>query len=240
MFYDKHFYDQICTGSSSSAKKLVPYLIDNLKPSSVIDFGCGIGTWLYEFKKNGCSVFGLDGNYVDRNMLMIDKSEFKPTNLEERVFLDKRYDLAISLEVAEHLSENRAQSFVADLAQASDIVLFSAAFKGQGGNHHINEQHPKYWIEKFKKEGLLVIDCIRGNFYGDQEIEWWYRNNSFLFVKEDIFHKYKHLHSDEAHFWIIPDAYIETQKAYKKLSNYPPIKTALKIRHFIKSLKSFQ
>ena len=62
----------------------------------------------------------------------------------EDLRLTKNYDLAISLEVAEHLSSESANMFIACLTNMSDIVLFSAAIPGQGGENRINEQWPKY------------------------------------------------------------------------------------------------
>ncbi len=51
--YNKTFYDNQEKGSLNSAKIIVPIVMDIVKPKSVIDVGCGVGTWLSVFKQLG-------------------------------------------------------------------------------------------------------------------------------------------------------------------------------------------
>src|SRR5690606_16087480 len=122
---------------------IAPYVFKEVRPKSVVDVGCGLGTFLRAFKDLGVKdVYGLDGPWVRRDLLYkyIEEGEFEEADLEKPIEVTRRFDLAISLEVAEHLSEARADGFVADLGKLSDNILFSAAIPGQGGDHHINEQ----------------------------------------------------------------------------------------------------
>lgn len=73
---------------------------------------------------------GLDGNYVPAKYRVISEQEFCPTDLSNPIKLNKRFDLVISLEVAEHLPEKRAEGFIQDLCSLGDLVLFSAAVPG--------------------------------------------------------------------------------------------------------------
>lgn len=153
---------------------------------SAVDFGCGVGTWLSVFQRHGATeVLGLDGDWVERNMLEIDAACFRPVHMEDVTPLDRRFDLAISLEVAEHLPETRADAFVNVLTQASDIVLFSAAIPDQGGVGHVNEQWPDYWAAKFAARGFSPLDFIRMHIWDDESIPYWYRQNIVLFVREE-------------------------------------------------------
>jgi 2-polyprenyl-3-methyl-5-hydroxy-6-metoxy-1,4-benzoquinol methylase len=68
-------------------------------------------------------LLGLDGDYVDRKMLLIPEANFRPTDLRRRITADRRFDLAISMEVAEHLPYHRSETFVRDLVALSDVVL---------------------------------------------------------------------------------------------------------------------
>ena len=92
------------------------------------------------------------------------------------------YDLAISLEVAEHLTEKSGQRLVRLLTNLAPVVLFSAAIPGQGGKNHINEQWQSYWVELFAQEKYVCYDIFRGIFWNVKEISPWYRQNMFLFV----------------------------------------------------------
>ena len=121
------------------------------------------------------------------NDRMIDEQEFLPANLEAGVSVPHKFDLAISVECAEHLSPNAADGFVASLCKASDIILFSAAHPGQGGEHHVNEQPMTYWGEKFQQHGFLPIHIRSTLPQNDPRILWWYRDNIILFVKRDVY-----------------------------------------------------
>lgn len=167
-----------------AAREVVPFLLEILDVRSVVDVGCGIGTWLKVFEENEVKdILGIDGNYVDKTLLKIDKSKFLEYNLEELYTTKKKFDLAISLEVAEHLSIDSANVFVKTITNLSDTVVFSAAIPYQGGQNHINEQEPNYWIEKFENEGFKLFDILRPLFWDNTEVDSWYRQNMLLFTK---------------------------------------------------------
>jgi SAM-dependent methyltransferase len=155
----------------------------------VVDFGCGLGTWLKVFKDYGASeVLGLDGKWVNQKLLLkyINEQEFREVDLEQPVKLDKTYDLVVSLEVAEHLSEKSADVFVQSLVNAGRIILFSAAIPKQGGFNHVNEQWPEYWMEKFKKHGYVFHDIIRGQIWYNPDIEGCYKQNIFIVAHKSV------------------------------------------------------
>ena len=130
------------------------------------------------------------------HMLMIPEKCFQPTDLSKPFKVFKKYDMAMSLEVAEHLPEESADGFVKGLCMSSDIVLFSAAHPGQGGDGHINEQPKEYWIEKFAQHNYKPIE-IKQYFADDEKVEWWYRDNIVLFSTTD---KYEEVES-----WIMSE-----------------------------------
>jgi 2-polyprenyl-3-methyl-5-hydroxy-6-metoxy-1,4-benzoquinol methylase len=139
--YDEKFFDYINAGAERSAQCVVPLLLAVLKIESVLDVGCGQGAWLSLWKKLGVKhVTGIDGSYVDRNGLLISPKEFIAHNLTEGFDLQRHYDLVVSMEVAEHLSSGGNESFVNSLVAHGDLILFSAAPRGQGGHNHVNEQ----------------------------------------------------------------------------------------------------
>lgn len=167
-----------------AAREVVPFLLKVLDSRSVVDVGCGIGTWLKVFAENGVQdILGIDGNYVDKNLLKIDKSNFVEYDLEKLFKTDRKFDLAISLEVAEHISFESADVFVKTMCNLSDTILFSAAIPNQGGQNHINEQEPNYWIEKFESQGYQLFDMVRPVFWDNENVDSWYRQNMFLFTK---------------------------------------------------------
>ena len=191
----------------TAAEEIVPYIINLLEPNSVVDVGCGIATWLKVFSDNGITDFlGIDGNYVDRNGLKIKSTSFIEFDLETFYSSQRKFDLAISLEVAEHLKEDSADIFIKTLTNLSDIVVFSAAIPNQGGQNHLNEQEPFYWISKFEKEGFTCLDILRPIFWENKKVDCWYRQNIFLFTnKESLIDKLKSFNTFSNHHLVHPE-----------------------------------
>jgi SAM-dependent methyltransferase len=184
MDYDEQFYKDQYEGSIRSATRFLSLLFDDYRPASVIDFGCGVGSWLYAAEKLGVgSLIGLDGPWVDRAQLLTPAIDFHTVDFSTLSHVEQSCDLAISVEVAEHLDQACADRFVALLAGSADLVVFGAAVPGQGGTNHINEQWQSYWIEKFSVQGFRCIDYFRPTLWDDTDVEYWYRQNTFLFVR---------------------------------------------------------
>lgn len=184
----KYIHNEIIHNSESSTE-FVRFLYDTFKPRSVVDIGCGLGNFLYGFKKCGVKdVIGVDGAWVDREKLSkyLTKDEYIEHNLELPLKLDKKYDLVLSLEVGEHLSQNAAKIHVQNLISAGKIVIFSAAIPFQGGQNHVNEQWQSYWKQLFENEDYVQKDIIRPNLWNSASIPWWYRQNSFVYAHKDV------------------------------------------------------
>jgi SAM-dependent methyltransferase len=181
--YSKEFFDGQSSDSVRSAELVVPLLIELIGPRSAIDVGCGVGGWLAVFQKNGVpDVLGVDGAWVDPGRLHIDPSRFRHINLSEPFRLDRRFDLVVSLEVAEHLPASTSSSFVESLVRLGPAVVFSAAVPHQGGTHHVNEQWPEYWVKLFERCGYELVDTLRSRIWNLPEVCFWYRQNMLLFL----------------------------------------------------------
>jgi hypothetical protein len=183
--YDAGFFDFIDETSLRSARGVVPHVVALLRPGSIVDVGCGRGAWMRVFRECGVEkIHGFDGAYVDRTRLMVPEGCFTPMDLEGNFRIPGKYDLAVSLEVAEHLPARQAGHLVAQLVNAAPLVLFSAALPGQGGTHHINEQMPAYWHRLFAAHGYAALDPIRPIIRHDRSIDFWYRQNIVLYASE--------------------------------------------------------
>jgi len=192
--YESKFYESRHSNTLYSAERIIDLVKDWIQPSSVIDIGCGVGTWLNVFKEKGVNkILGVEGLWVDESTVVVGKDEFIKTDLEKSFDAEDKFDLAISMEVAEHISESSASQFVKNLTEHAPVILFSAAIPLQGGKHHVNEQWPDYWKQKFEEEGYVIIDCLRPEIWEDDKIEMWYAQNSFIFVKKDRLKEYPKL-----------------------------------------------
>lgn len=179
----------------TSAERIVGELV-NLFPntSSVVDVGCGVGTFLSVFKEKGIKeVLGLDGPWVESELLQISADEFKILDLEKPTQLSRKFDMAICFEVAEHISASKAINFVSYLCELSDVVIFSAAIPAQGGNGHVNEQWQSYWAEIFETFGMRTYDIVRPKIWDDELILFWYRQNTLVFTRNKLDQELDHI-----------------------------------------------
>ena len=117
-------------------------------------------------------------------------------DLEKGISLDRRFDLVVSLEVAEHLDAGAANGFVASLVRHGDVVLFSAAIPFQGGHHHVNEQFADYWVERFAAHGYLALDFVRPQIWSDEGVLWWLRQNVLVFAHERALERHARLRAE--------------------------------------------
>jgi SAM-dependent methyltransferase len=187
--YDDAFYAPYIRSSETSASVVVPRVVALLNPGSVVDVGCGEGIWLSEFARHGATrLLGVDGDHVNRSRLRIPVERFVARDLSKRLDIDEIFDLAVSLEVAEHLPPESAAVFVASLVGLAKAVLFSAAVPYQGGIHHVNLQWQDYWAGLFAAHGYAAVDAIRPAIWQDASVSFWYRQNTLLYVEESYLH----------------------------------------------------
>lgn len=184
--YSNDFYEDIAKGANSSARVCVPMIIALLDPKSVVDVGCGAGSWLSEFIKHGVTdVHGLDASDVPREQLEIPVDDFEARDLSKPFLLARRFDAAICLEVAEHLPPASAENLVESLTNSAPVVVFSAAIPHQTGTMHINEQWPSYWAQKFDSHGFCCVNCFRPKLWDAVGVSAWYAQNMFLMAHND-------------------------------------------------------
>jgi SAM-dependent methyltransferase len=133
-------------------KKVIDEVLARFSPKSALDVGCGTGKSLEYFAQRGLDVIGIEGS-----ALAISKSPLRERmrclNLNEPIDLARRFDLVWSFEVAEHIHPRYAETLLETLTRHGDVIAISAATPGQGGEGHLNEQPPEYWIEKFAARG---------------------------------------------------------------------------------------
>jgi SAM-dependent methyltransferase len=164
----------------SGPRVALPVILGEIKPRSLLDVGCGIGTWLKAALESGITdVFGVDGIAVAPENFLVAKTLFRQQDLNQTWSLGRRFEVALCLEVAEHLDAQFAGNLIEALTLHADTVIFGAACPGQGGQHHVNCQWPVYWQKMFNERGYVCSDEIRWKIWQDERIEPWYRQNIF-------------------------------------------------------------
>jgi SAM-dependent methyltransferase len=214
--YNKGFYVYESSTSESAAKIMIPLILKLVNPKSVVDVGCGSGRFIKAVQQFGVTdVLGIDGPWAKE--ALADSVSFKEMDLANPTEIARTFDLAISLEVAEHLPEEAAMKIVKFLTTLAPVVMFSAAILFQCGQLHINEQWQSYWANYFAMEDYVPIDVIRPEIWKNDNVPLCYRQNTLVYVNRKRLESLPNLSSigpcksiDIVH----PDAYLGTYMAY--------------------------
>jgi len=171
--------------SLEGPRAALPVLFSDALPKSLLDVGCGIGTWLKVALDLGIiDVLGLDGVAIPEDALHIPTVVLQQRDLTQSWSLGRQFDAALCLEVAEHLAPAHGCLLLDALTQHAPLIIFSAACPGQDGQHHVNCQWPAYWQALFNERGFRCEDTFRPQLWDDTRIEPWYRQNIFLAQKD--------------------------------------------------------
>jgi SAM-dependent methyltransferase len=190
--YGNKFYDGQQDRSDESARVVVPFIVTQLEPATVLDVGCGAGRWCAEFERKGVEAYGIDGPWVDPKRFALEQNRFTPfdfgtASMPFRPKLPRqRFDLVTSFEFLEHINPDRAEALVDFLTSMSNVVVAGAAIPGQGGTGHINEQWPSYWRALFERRGFQAYDFIRPAIWAAEGVQPWYLQNSIGYFRGPV------------------------------------------------------
>jgi SAM-dependent methyltransferase len=172
--------------TEESARRVLRHVFAMFHPASFLEVGCGLGHWTKVALELGVKdAVGVDGAWTSIADLVIPAAQFIEADLERPLDLGRRFDVLVTLEVAEHLGGTAADSFIDSLVRHADLIVFGAAIPLQGGLNHVNEQWPNFWIAKFKQRRFRAFDLLRPIFWGDRDIHYWYRQNTIVMINED-------------------------------------------------------
>jgi SAM-dependent methyltransferase len=171
--------------SIAGAAAALPQILCGWRPESMLDVGCGTGTWMRAALDIGVrDVFGMDGIEVKGDDFAVEPSRRAIVDLTQAWRLERRFDVVLCLEVAEHLNEPAAPTLIDALVAHTDYVVFSAACPNQRGQHHVNCQWPGYWQSLFNQREFVCSDEVRWRIWDDERIEPWYRQNMFVATRD--------------------------------------------------------
>ena len=122
----------------------------------VVDIGCGTGHFVRALRRLRVDAEGLEYSPRARQVAAAELGiTVSPLDLRSADRLAIRSaDLAMSIEVAEHVPPMLGDNLVALLTRTAPLVFFTAATPGQGGTGHVNEQPNAYWIDRFSARGF--------------------------------------------------------------------------------------
>ena len=134
-------------------QRVLDIVIDELRPKSILDVGCGVGNSLKYFLNFKIDALGIENSSIAISNSLV-KEKIVKYNLKRPLNLNRKFDLVWCFEVIEHIHPDYEKHFLSTLTNHSEKILISAAKPGQGGHGHFNEQEPEYWIRKFSDLGF--------------------------------------------------------------------------------------
>jgi SAM-dependent methyltransferase len=185
--YPDDYYQDIDAVSHHSAAFIARSIMDSFRPHSVVDVGCGSGWLLVALRQAGCRVHGFDNSRAAVSRCIALGLAVERMDLEKPIWGADRFDVAVSLEVAEHLPQKAAQAYVRFLTTLSDVVVLTAAQPGQGGVSHLNERPRHYWVEKFAGLGFVEDGKTSARWVAEWRaaaVAEWYVDNLMVFCRK--------------------------------------------------------
>ncbi|MEZ9835140.1 sulfotransferase [Vibrio breoganii] len=181
-------YEKQISTSRMSAINLLSILWEYYSPKAVIDFGCGVGTWLSAAKHLGAQkLVGLDGPSVNQEKLVESSIDFIQSDLGRELNVPVKFDLAISLQFAYRIHESKTEQFISNLTKTANVIVFSAAIpKEHVSSHNVNDQPQSYWIRQFEVRDYVALDIFRPRLWDDNNVEPCYKQNTFLFIHRSM------------------------------------------------------
>jgi len=159
--YDREYFEAtVEPHMASSAEVIAGSILRDLSPSSAVELGCGTGLLLLALQREGVSCLGLDYAEAALEICRNRGLSVRKCDLESDVSFELSADIAISMEVAEHLPASCADRFVNLLCRIAPVVVLTAAEPGTAGENHVNLQPTSYWIEQFESRGHVFDSYI--------------------------------------------------------------------------------
>lgn len=187
MIYDDKYF-LIRSLWVNDVDKVVSVLYDEFHPKSVIDFGCGIGLYLKKFQDRGVKdLVGIEGSSVALKYSIVNRNLIRLHDLRFPLSLGRRFDLALCIEVAEHIHEAYEDVLLDTICSAANIIAFSSPEPSFTGWHHVNEQPRTHWISKMGLRGFIFDPQVTWKLkkrIGQLEYIPWVKNNLMIFLRE--------------------------------------------------------
>ena len=189
--YNDKYYNRHFVRYREWENKVGEYLYNELKPNSVLDLGCGVGSYLEGFFNDGCTyLLGIELNFNKAKKYIVNN--IYPFVIEGDITIDLdlscKFDCVISFEVGEHIEPDGTDIFIDNLTLYSNkYIILTAAPPGQRGTGHINLRSRDFWIKSIVSKGFSYRKDLVKRYrvaWKKFNVEKYIINNLMIFEKE--------------------------------------------------------
>ena len=185
--YDEQFFINNRAEGLKHAEWFVPLLVKVFNPKTMIDVGCGTGHFVEKARLLAIDAYGIEGAtraHMGLGTAPMAWEDLRKPLPQQHPYRWGRGDLAICIEVAEHIEPEYADVFTDNLCLLSDTIVMTAAPPGQGGLQHVNEQPEEYWQMKMAacnynynvdRTADLAKGILRARYDG-LHVATWFKN----------------------------------------------------------------
>jgi 2-polyprenyl-3-methyl-5-hydroxy-6-metoxy-1,4-benzoquinol methylase len=162
--YDYDYYTHDCGPNPHDSDDTVSFfksVAANIKrdfnPKTVLDVGCAMGHLVGALHDIGVEAYGIDVSEYAINRVRQDIKPFcQVLSIGQRLpsNFPQKFDLLVTIEVAEHLYEEESQAFVDSICGFSDEIIFSSTPSDLMERTHYNVQQLEYWAKRFATNGF--------------------------------------------------------------------------------------
>ena len=181
--YNENYYKTSCgIISYLDSDKWTPFyegiadkIVEDIHPSTVLDVGCAVGYLVAALRDRGIEAYGIDvSEYAISHAREDIKHYCRVCSALESLPSDlpQRYDLVVTIEVAEHLYEEDGKTFVKNICIYSDNILFSSTPDDITEKTHFNVQQPEYWAKRFAENGFFKELTYDASYVSQQAIKF--------------------------------------------------------------------
>ncbi|XP_068232443.1 uncharacterized protein [Palaemon carinicauda] len=115
------------------------------------------------------------------NIEEVSSGRIHTADLSVPLELDHKYDWVLSLEVGEHIPQEKEQTFLDNLVKyACKGIVLSWAVVGQGGYNHVNTRNNDYIQMQMEKRGLKM-DQEASQMLRKKVVVPWFKNTLMVF-----------------------------------------------------------
>ena len=186
MYSKEYFSDAIFDTDYAAIAKIIA---DKYQPKTVLEIGCGPGKLTKALSVHVNKIVAFDGfsnpEFNDYSNIMFHRLDLNNNTDKVKEIQDQHFDIAICMEVAEHINPQASASLIKLLTKHANVVIFTAAVPNQGGHGHINCQPRTFWNKLFVEQNFTINTKVMPFIQSNENIAIWYRLNITDYVKND-------------------------------------------------------
>lgn len=192
-FYDAEYFT---AGTKSNYKpytggawvrRLSRLILDQLRPSSVLEVGCAYGFVVAEMRRKGVEAYGFDVSEFAISQSQAPAYTWVGSADDKESFSPSGVDLIVSTEMLEHLSERQIRLFL-DNAKIAKRMLLLFGIEGGSEMHeddgHVTFQPKRWWERVFVEHGWSMGDASAFNNAPISQAMGW-RGRFFLLSRNE-------------------------------------------------------